>query len=190
MKQTHQFMPSKTDQVILVPVDFSDCSRSALIYASQMVKDIRKQLILLHVIHDDAMNPGLYHDHHNPHMSRPITDIATEKLSAFITDVSTKYPELHALQDATIRLVCGVPGSRIVEIAEDIQPDNIIMGTNGRSNISLLLNGSVTNYVTRHSDIAVITIKDHIRPPVLEKNVLEKAAYMDNTKSAADTIGL
>lgn len=185
MKQTHQFMPSKTEQIVLVPVDFSNCSRSALIYASQMVKDIRDHLILLHVIHDDPTNPGLYNDHYSPHMSRPITDIATEKLTAFISELSIKWPELHALQDANIRLVCGVPGSRIVEIAEHLKPDNIVMGTHGRSGISLLLKGSVTNYVTRHSNIPVITVKDHIRPPVLEGY-----SYIDNTESAVDTIGI
>jgi len=185
VNQTHQFMPSKTNQIYLVPVDFSDCSRSALIYASQLVNDIRKQLILLHVIHDDPMNPGLYQTHENLHMSRPITDIATDMLTAFITEVSTQRPELGALQDTNIHLVSGVPGSRIVEIAEHLQPDIIIMGTQCRSSISLLLNGSVASYVTRHSRVPVITIKDNIHPPVLEKPV-----YLGSTEEMKGPIRL
>jgi nucleotide-binding universal stress UspA family protein len=148
---------------VLVPVDFSDCSRTALIYAARMIADIRTPLLVLHVIHDNGNTPGFYrrHQHHNPLL--PIADIASEMLEDWLYTVRKEAPELDKpLKRARRRLVGGVPGSRIVEVATSEQAAMIIMGTRGRIGFSQLLRGSVTEYVMTHAAVPVITLREGI----------------------------
>ena len=45
-------------------------------------------------------------------------------------------------------LISGLPGRRIVEVAEREQASMIIMGTHGRNGFAHMLQGSVAEYVT------------------------------------------
>ena len=46
--------------VILVPVDFSAHSQAALVFAAQLAKHLDASLLVLHVVHDPAEEPGYY----------------------------------------------------------------------------------------------------------------------------------
>ena len=86
---------------LLVPMDFSECSRSALIYASRLVEGTSTSLLLLHVIHDDVSKPGLYSNTDNYRMARPIKDVADEMLESMLTGYRNQNPELLSLQAAS-----------------------------------------------------------------------------------------
>jgi len=58
------------------------------------------------------------------------------------------------------RLEQGLPGPRIVELAEAEKTDWIVMATHGRSGVSRLLIGSVAEYVLRHAPCPVVTVKN------------------------------
>ncbi len=51
--------------------------------------------------------------------------------------------------------VIGLPENRILEVAESIAADLIVLGSNGRSVLSKLLKGSVAEDVVRKSRIPV-----------------------------------
>ena len=51
--------------------------------------------------------------------------------------------------------VIGLPENRILEVAESISPDLLVLGGNGRSTLSKLLKGSVAEDVVRKSRIPV-----------------------------------
>ena len=152
-------------QPVLVPVDFSDCSKAALLYASRLVEGTRTPLALLHVIHDDVRRPGVYRSSNNHHMARPITDIATEMVEEMLVELRDQEPDLSALQTVTPLLVRGLPGRRIIEVAEREQAMMIIMGTHGRSGFAHLLQGSVAEYVAKYARAPVMTIKDDSHLP-------------------------
>jgi len=157
-------------------VDFSDCSRAALIYASRLVAGTRTPLALLHVIHDDVRRPGVYRSSSNHHMTRPITDIAAEMVEDMLAELRDQEPDLRVLQTVTPLLVRGLPGRRIVEVAEREQAMMIIMGTHGRNGFAHLLQGSVAEYVSKYARPPVMTIKDHCYlPGSLNLSLLETA---------------
>ena len=164
-------------QPILVPVDFSDCSRAALVYACRLVEGTRTPLALLHVIHDDVRRPGVYRGSSNHHMARPITDIAAEMVEDMLVELREQEPDLQALQTITPLLVRGLPGRRIIEVAERENAMMIIMGTHGRNGFAHLLQGSVAEYVTKYARPPVMTIKDHgYLPGSLNLSWLETAS--------------
>lgn len=145
---------------LLVPVDFSDCSRAALLYASRLVEGTRTPLVLLHVIHDDVRRPGVYRGTNNHYTARPITDIAAEMVEEMLTELRSQEPGLQVLQTVDPLLVRGLPGRRIIEVAEREHASMIIMGTHGRNGFSHLLQGSVAEYVAKYARSPVMTVKD------------------------------
>lgn len=60
--------------------------------------------------------------------------------------------------DVTTDILRGRPASRITAYAEENDVDLVVMGTQGRSGVSRLLLGSVTESVLRHSGRPVLTV--------------------------------
>jgi nucleotide-binding universal stress UspA family protein len=145
---------------ILVAVDFSDCSRSALVFAARLVNGTGTPLLVLHVVHDSPGAPGIYRRSDESHPSRPIIDIATEMLDQLLAELRRQYPELPALETARTLLVHGLPGKRVIEVARHERPAMILMGTHGRSGIAHFLQGSVAEYVTKHASVPVTTVRE------------------------------
>jgi len=143
---------------ILVPVDFSSCSRAALMWASQFAGIVNAPLLILHVIHETGGHPGFYRKNGSGEMMRPIEDIARDMLDDFLKEV---YPEAARQPGADFRtlLVSGLPSSRIVEIAAQEEAALIIMGTHGRVGLSRLATGSVAAEVMAHSTVPVTVVK-------------------------------
>ena len=77
-----------------MPVDFSECSVSALLYACQLVEGTHTPLLILPVVHDSPGKPGVYHRPNRDHPSRPMVDIADEMHDELLTRLWGKYPDL------------------------------------------------------------------------------------------------
>ncbi|MCK6482623.1 MAG: universal stress protein [Phycisphaerae bacterium] len=143
---------------ILCPTDYSDLSALAIAYARSFADTYRAELHLLHVVDEAyqywmALGPN----------SLPIGPSDAELVEAARQGMKT-FVEKH-LADATtpclteVRL--GRPYLEIMKYADEIGADLIIMGTHGRSGLTHMLLGSVTDKVVRKSHCAVLTV----RPP-------------------------
>jgi nucleotide-binding universal stress UspA family protein len=60
---------------------------------------------------------------------------------------------------ASIQLLRGHPGMKIVQYAKDEGFDLIVMGNRGLSGISRFVMGSVSHYVVDHAQCPVIIVK-------------------------------
>jgi nucleotide-binding universal stress UspA family protein len=163
MQSTDTIRQSGMNHPVIVPVDFSDCSRAALIYAARMTAGSRTPLMVLHVIHDSGNDPGFYRRHHDDNPLLPIADVAREMLEDWLYKLCMEVPELDkTLKRARTRLVGGLPGRRIIEVAGAEHAVMIVMGTRGRIGFPHLLRGSVTEYVMTHASMPVITLREGI----------------------------
>ena len=61
--------------------------------------------------------------------------------------------------EVKIRVVKGIPYSKILEVEQEEDVSAIVLGSHGRSNLSDMLLGSVSNHVIRHSKKPVLVIK-------------------------------
>ena len=57
------------------------------------------------------------------------------------------------------RLVEGSAGRSIVQVAEEVQPDVVVVGSHGRGFLSRVLIGSVSEYVVRHCPLPVLVVR-------------------------------
>lgn len=61
--------------------------------------------------------------------------------------------------DVRVRVENGLPQTLILEIAESKEVSAIVIGSHGRSNVSKVLLGSVSDHVIRHAKRPVLVIK-------------------------------
>ena len=147
-----------TRQPILVAIDFSPFSERALSWAAQAARCFDAPLLVLHVVHDPESDPGYYRrslDADEP--LQRLEEAASEMMIEFLERMSGQIPELPP--DLERRLVIGVPATRILEVAKEVDAQLIVMGSHGRTGLSHALLGSKALSVAQLSPIPVTIVK-------------------------------
>lgn len=138
---------------ILVPVDFSDCSKKALDYAVPFARQFGANVTLLFVV--------------QPYM--PVSDMVPLDVAAIEGRMKeTGDKELAALKKtiepdvkAETAIRVGSPHVEIVRAARELEVDLIILSTHGRTGFSHVLMGSTTERVVRHANCPVLVLREH-----------------------------
>lgn len=138
---------------ILCPVDFSETSNYALAYATEMAHQFQANIKLLHVIQLPA-HPMDTND------LMPLEEFETEyaarfqeQLEKLVQRESDKGVEVEGLQ------ATGIPYDEIINAADELNADMIVMGTHGRTGLAHFLIGSVAERVVRMSPQPVLTVR-------------------------------
>jgi len=147
-------------QPILVPIDFSPGSESALLQAAELAEALQAPLSVLHVVHDLTATPGYKALKGAKKQLRRMEDIAAEILQEYMQEMQKKYPEIAALHKAETLLVVGIPVTRILEAAGKINACMIVMGSQGRTGLAHVLLGSKAEQVVRLAKMPVMIVKD------------------------------
>lgn len=136
---------------ILVPVDFSDCSLDALEYAIVVAQQAKASLMLLHVL--EPVSYGL--DFTLSHIRTRDSEVSTwtKRLEELVSS------HQHSHVPVESRLRGGLPADSILDSAQTLPCDLIIMGTHGRRGISHALSGSVAEAVLRKALCPVLTVR-------------------------------
>lgn len=149
---------------ILVAVDFSPFSERALVWAARAASSFGAPLVALHVVHDPESAPG-YPRHAKKHVKhlRRIEDAAAEMMTEFLDRMRGEHPDLLATLEH--RQEVGLPVTRILEVAAQIDAQMIVVGSHGRTGLPHLLLGSKSERVAQLSPIPVTIVKDPKRAP-------------------------
>lgn len=144
---------------MLVAVDFSQFSEKALLWGEYAARCFDARLVVLHVVHDPGSAPGYYEraKKRKKHLLR-IEEAASEMMADFLEEMCQKYPELPTQLDH--RLVVGLPITRILEVAEEIGAQLIVMGSRGRTGLPSMLLGSKAEKVAQLSPVPVTIVKN------------------------------
>lgn len=150
MKQEHR--------PILVAIDFSSHSEATLLWAATAARSFGAPLVVLHVVHDPGSVPGYYElaKKRKKHLVR-IEEAAKETMAKFVAQMRSEHSELGEFEQ---RLVVGLPTTRILEVAEAIEAQLIVMGSHGRSGLPHALLGSKAEKVAQLSPIPVTIVKN------------------------------
>ena len=144
-------------QRVLVPVDFSDCSREALTLALQFADAFQSKVRVLHIwqppdfagadlmvmAHSEGVSLGQYG-------KRKAAEAMAELLES-----------CGATDNVESEIAIGDPRHSIIEFAKSSDADLIIMGTHGRTGRARLFAGSVAEAVVRCAHIPVLTVHEH-----------------------------
>jgi nucleotide-binding universal stress UspA family protein len=145
---------------ILVPIDFSPCAEAALLYALELAEQLNAPLTVLHVVHDLAEAPGYYSVKGRKKQLRRMEDVAADMLNEFIQKMLEKCGGNPVLKKARTMLVVGLPVNRILETAESITAQMIVMGSQGRTGLAHVLLGSKAEQLVRLSPLPVMIVKE------------------------------
>ncbi len=150
---------TKHEGPVLVPVDFSPYSASALVFAADLAGCVGKSLMVLHVVHDPGDMPGYYNRAVKKKQLQRIEDAAAEMLEEFLGKVRKRLPDSKPLLEAESVLVKGLPRNRILEVAEQKQASMIVMGSKGETGLKRLALGSVAERVVQLAAVPVTVVK-------------------------------
>ncbi len=143
---------------VLAAVDFSADSEAAVLWAADYAACKLVPLLILHVVHDPAHDPGHYREKDDD-WSEPMANIAERKMDEFLQRLRTDHPGQDVLKEAKPVIVSGLPAGRIVEFAEREKACLITVGSRGRTGLEHVLIGSVAEDVIQHSLIPVTVVK-------------------------------
>lgn len=141
-------------KTILVPTDFGAGSDHAITYAADLAKALGAEIIIMHAWELPTMG---------------LTDGAMGATSELVNQVQhsaqigvDKAMQLAASLNVPARafLKQGPSGPSIVECADEVGADMIVMGTKGRTGVTRALLGSVAEKVVRTAHQPVLTIHD------------------------------
>jgi nucleotide-binding universal stress UspA family protein len=153
-------MPEKTGkQPILVPVDFSAASEAALLKAFELAECLKVRVVVLHVVHDPVDMPGYYSTMVKKKKFARLQDAARAMLEEFIQGFRRKYNTKQRLKRAERMLVIGLPVTRILQVAEQIDASMVVMGSKGQTGLKHMMLGSVAERVVQLSPLPVMVVK-------------------------------
>jgi nucleotide-binding universal stress UspA family protein len=88
-----------------------------------------------------------------------MVEVARDKMTEFLKANTKARRDLKALQTADTKIVSGLPAGRIVEVAEKVGARLIVVGSQGRTGLPLILLGSVAERVAQLAPIPVVIVK-------------------------------
>jgi nucleotide-binding universal stress UspA family protein len=143
---------------ILVPTDFSERSRVALLYGVTLVEQFSGALHVLHVVEAViGAAPMPWEIGPRDELDRAIAETAWDDLNDLLPAEDRKRLK------AEFAIEWGTPFVEIVRYARAHHIDVIAMGTHGRGGASHLILGSVAENVVRNAPCPVLTVRhpDH-----------------------------
>jgi nucleotide-binding universal stress UspA family protein len=137
---------------ILVPVDFSSGSERAVEKAAELATLLDASIELMHVyqlpvfaLPDSSITVS-------PTYIADLTDRAQQALNKYRDELSSR-----GLPAGT-KLVEGMPAQAIVDHANDISAEMIVMGTHGHGGFKRFLLGSTAERVVRMATVPVLSV--------------------------------
>jgi universal stress protein A len=142
---------------ILVPTDFSAASDAALRYARSLATQFGASITLVHVFEDPLTSGAFVGDGVvtiPPGLREAMERAAREQLEKQHAEHAQSLPLSSA------NLLMGPVAKRIVDHAEKMHADLIVMGTHGRGGLSHLVLGSIAEKVVRMAKCPVLTARE------------------------------
>jgi nucleotide-binding universal stress UspA family protein len=143
---------------ILVPIDFSDYSKSALKYAINFCKGFNAEMILIYVVEPVIYPPDFSMGQIAiPSVNTEWDERAKQELDKLAKEEIPDSVSVQAL------IKTGKPFIEIIETAGELDVDLIIIATHGRTGVEHILFGSTAEKVVRKAPCPVLTLREPIK---------------------------
>jgi nucleotide-binding universal stress UspA family protein len=173
-------------KTILCPVDFSDNSRSAYLFALELAKLFNSKLILLHCYETPVVFTELPIGA-IPVNAKELYENARKRLGRFVSGVKIVASKIVKTEMVILQ---GLASARTIETALEKKADMIVMGATGTSAVARLLMGSNALRVLRQAPCPVITVPKGIKFKPIKKIVYATDLQDDNLSAANSLIPL
>lgn len=140
---------------ILCPIDYSDSSFNVLKYAIEMTIKDSAMLYLMYVADENVFDSGglKFESELGPD---------SETIAGMEKKLMNNIPQKiqHLIKAETLIRV-GAPVDVILKVAHDKKADLIVMGSDGRTDITQNIIGSVTESIIRNAPCPVLCIRNY-----------------------------
>jgi nucleotide-binding universal stress UspA family protein len=154
VRETEMPKPIKNFEKILVPVDFSEHSLSALEHAKSIAESYNASLQLLHVI-EEPVHPAL-----SLAGKSSIFDIIPDLKADCKKRIEKMLKNVKGSEvKSEIFVIEGRASADIIKFVKEHNTDLLVIATHGLTGIEHLLLGSVTEKVVRMASCPVFTVK-------------------------------
>ncbi len=143
---------------VLVPIDFSDFSKSALRYAISFAKTYNADIILVYVVEPVIYPP----DFSMGQIAIPAVNTEWDTKAKDELDRLAK-TEIPSDIKVTTVIKTGKPFVEIIDTATEYNADIIIIATHGHSGVEHILFGSTAEKVVRKAPCPVLTLREPIK---------------------------
>lgn len=143
---------------ILVPIDFSDYSKSSLRYAVNFAKQFNAGIVLIYVVEPIIYPP----DFSMGQIAIPTTGLELDKRAREELEKLAQTEIPSGVEKSTI-VKTGKPFYEIIDTAKEIDADLIIISTHGHSGVEHILFGSTAEKVIRKAPCPVLTLREPIK---------------------------
>jgi nucleotide-binding universal stress UspA family protein len=134
---------------ILAPTDFSELSAEGVRYACHLAKDVGAQIIVMNVIILDETNTT----------AKGEVEAHKTRLGEFVAKTVPHRADLKVREV----VVAGQPYNAIIDCATNEHVDLVVMSSHGRSGLSRMLIGSVTDKLLRAAKCPVLVVPVHAK---------------------------
>lgn len=141
---------------MLVAVDFSKGSENVLEAATKMAKALGEQIYLVHVVDDTPLYTmyGMYPEE-IPAMTE-YRELAQERAKKLLADTQGRFTAQGVAVQSEI--LEGQPQDAIIDFAQKVEADLVVVGTHGHSAIGSVLMGSVASGLVRQAKVPVLVV--------------------------------
>ena len=147
-----------TIKKVLVPIDFSDYSKSALKYAVNFTKSFNAEIILVYVVEPVIYPPDFSMGQiAMPSINTEWDDRAKDELQKLAKN------EITGVNSVKTIIKTGKPFVEIIETAKEENIDLIIIATHGHSGVEHILFGSTAEKVVRKAPCPVLTLREPLK---------------------------
>ena len=143
---------------ILVPLDFSEHAESILTWAGHLAEEHGSRVLLLHVYHLPVEFQQLEGAYLPPDFWANVKNEAEQQLDKYAVKLKDTGVEVESFVRE------GYPATVIVEEADSLEADLIVIGTHGHSGLKHLLLGSIAERVVQKAPCPVLTVKSPNSP--------------------------
>jgi universal stress protein A len=137
---------------ILAPTDFSSLSERGVAEAQSLAHSLGAELVLLHVVEPAVMAGDLYGASAMATVIEELQHSARQALERAVAKIKKRGQRCHGV------IANGGAAAAIVDTADRLRADLIVLATHGRSGFSHLLLGSVAERVVRSAACPVLTL--------------------------------
>lgn len=143
---------------ILVPIDFSDYSKSALRYAVNFAKFFNAEIILVYVVEPVIYPPDFSMGQIAiPTVTTEFDERAMEELNKLAKN------QIPSQVKVSTVIKTGKPFIEIIDTAAEVNADLIIIATHGHSGVEQILFGSTAEKVVRKAPCPVLTLREPVK---------------------------
>lgn len=147
---------------ILVPVDYSQCSRAALRFAIDLARRFGASLDVVHVWDRPSYVGDAILAHTEPRSGKSLIFLIQENAQRDFDEFLAQAPIDPDVRHEQ-RLLSGDPASALLHELKQGRHDAVVVGTHGRTGLSHALLGSVAEKLARLSPVPVVTVPDDAR---------------------------